>query len=406
MLNYHIHVALMLYRDGRRVVLADKRGFDYLPWHTPLVLLLLSGALVVRLPLLALTAGYDLHVVAALSRRAAHGQDVYTIDPHHLTPWAYFPLLLDLFAGLTRLAARTGWSFYVLAKLPVVAADLGVGALLYAALRRRGHSWGCSLTGMVLYLYNPLVLYNGAFYGRFDAIALVFLLLALEGNRSWFFAPSYALAIASKTFPLFLLPLLALGRDREAPRRFVFACVLVVPLSLPYVVVDPGGLLSHVFYVDRAGFGSLSWYLLFPHASLVQRTQLAAVAHAGLALYPAVALLLVRAPLYVKAGCCYALFTVLTSTLYEQYLLWPLPFLIVTGLHHHRRGALLLVALYTLAGMAENEYTWFPGSLHYALLPRLYLPLNIALAVTTLAFIAMQVHRDLLHGAAPSVQRP
>lgn len=355
---------------------------------------LVFGAIAIRLPLLGLTAGADLQAFAKLARLTAQGQNVYAIGVHRMLPWTYFPPLLDVFAGLAWLTTRIGWPFYILAKVPIIAADIGVGVLLYTTLRRRGHSWGRAAVGMTLYLYNPLVLYNGAFYGRFDAIALVFLMLTLEGYHSRLFAPAYALAIAVKTFPLFLLPLLALGRDRQRPCRLLLACALVVPLSLPYVVMDPGGLLSHVFYTDRTGFGSLSWYLLLLHAPLVRPAQLVAVAHIGLALYPLVLLLLLRAPLYVKAACCYALFTVLTSTIYEQYLLWPLPFLIIVGLHHRRRGAFALAALYTFAGMVQNEYTWFAGPLHYALLPRVYLPLNIAIAAATVAFVVAQVRHD------------
>jgi len=369
------------------------------PGHAPLLLpvALLLGALAVRLPLLGLTAGYDLRVVAGMARRAAGGQDVYALGVQRLAPWAYFPLLLHLDAGLMRLAAHTGWSFYLLAKLPVVAADVGIGVLLYAALRRRGQAGGRAAVGMALYLYNPLVLYNGAFYGRFDAIALAFLVLALEGAGAGagLCAPAYALASAAKTFPLFLLPLLALGRDRQDPRRLLLACALVVPLSLPEVVTDPGGLLSHAFLVDRFGFEGLSWNLILPHLPVLGRPGAAGVARVGAALYPVALLLLVRAPLSIKAACAYALFVLLSGTVYEQYLLWPLPFLIVAGLHHRRRGALGLLALDTLAGLVENEYTGRPGPLHYAaVLPNPCLPLNVVLAVATLTFVAAQVRQD------------
>ncbi len=61
------------------------------PGHTPLLLpvALLLGALAVRLPLLGLTAGYDLRVVAGMARRAAGGQDVYALGVQRLDPWAY-----------------------------------------------------------------------------------------------------------------------------------------------------------------------------------------------------------------------------------------------------------------------------------------------------------------------------
>jgi len=369
---------------------------DHAPILLPLALML--GALAVRVPLLGLTAGYDLRVIAVLARRAAHGQDVYAIDVHRATPWAYFPPLLDLYAGLAHLAAATGWSFYVLAKLPVVAADMAIGTLLYTALQRHGCTPTRAAAGMALYLYNPLALYDGAFYGRFDAIALVFLLLALESDRARLFAPAYALAVTAKTFPLFLLPLLALGRSQQPPRRLALACALVAPLSLPYIITNPGGLLTHTFYLDRFSFGSLSWYLLL--LRLGQRPLAVALAHVGVLLYPLALLPLVRAPLYVKAACCYALFTVLSGTLFEQYLLWLLPFLIVAGLRHRRRGALALAALYTVAGTMENEYTWWPGPLHYALLPQPCIPLNVVTAAATVTFVVAQVRRDTPWGSS------
>jgi len=178
--------------------------------------LLLLVALALRLALLPLTEGYDFRAFTRLTWLTLHGRDVYALsDARRATePWAYLPLYLHVLTALGWLSAQTGWPFRVLGKLPVVAADLAIGALLYRALRRHGRAERVALGGAALYLFNPLVLYNGAFYGRFDAVPLAFLLLALERYRTRLFAPAYALAIAAKIFPLFLLPLLALGRDR------------------------------------------------------------------------------------------------------------------------------------------------------------------------------------------------
>ncbi len=115
-----------------------------------------------------------------------------------------------------------------------------------------------------------------------------------------------------------------------------------------------------------------------------------------MALYPLVTLLLIRAPFYVKAACCYALFTVLSGTLFEQYLLWPLPFLIVAGLRHRRRGALALAALYTVAGTMENEYTCWAGPLHYALLPH---PAQRSDRSRHRTFVVAQVRHDTPWGS-------
>ncbi len=56
------------------------------------------------------------------------------------------------------------------------------------------------------------MLYNGAFYGRFDSVAVALLLLAVHmwhgrtAGAGWRFSATYALAIAAKTYPVFLLP--------------------------------------------------------------------------------------------------------------------------------------------------------------------------------------------------------
>jgi len=353
------------------------------------VAVLLLGALIIRLALLPLTAGNDFRAFDILAALSLHGRDVYALRlSHHLgtLPWTYFPLLLHIFAALQWVAMHTGWPFRILGKLPIVAADLAVGLLIYTALRRRGRGEGAALCGMALYLYNPFVLYNGAFYGRFDAIALAFLLLALESYRTRLFALAYALAIAAKTFPLFLLPLLALGRDRQRPRRLILACALVPLLALPELVTDPRGLLAIFDYV-RPNFGRLSWYYFPLETHLLSEAHVFQLAHTVMWLYPVSLLLLLRGSLYVKAAGCFVLYLIFNQVVYEQYLLWPLPFLIVVGLHECDRLALWLAALMTVAGILENEYTWQSGPLSYHLAPTPWWPLNVAVAVSCVAFV-------------------
>ena len=353
-------------------------------------------ALAVRLILAPLTEGWDFYADARSVALSLHGYDVYALSRTAFQlPWTYLPLCLHLLAALQWVAGVTGLPFRVLGKLPVVAADLGIGYLLFAALRRRGESESIAILGMALYLFNPLALLNGALLGRFDAIALVFLLLALEWYTTRLFAPFYGLAIAAKTFPIFLLPLLLLGRDRQKPRRLLLALLLVPLLSLPYVVTDPRGLLGYLFYDAHSRWlGRLSWYYLLPHAGSLSTAL--TVARVGTLLFPLTLLLVVHRPLYVKAACTFVLFVALNRLVYEQYLVWSLPFLIVVGLRHRSRLALWLFALYTIAGMLENEQTWdaFDPRFHYSVIPTPSLLLNGLLAVSALLFIAAQA----LHG--------
>lgn len=356
------------------------------------LLALLLGALALRLALTPLGAGVDFRAFAHLSWLTLHGHDVYALSRAqlHSEPWTYFPLCLDLFTALQWLAVHTGWTFRVLGKLPIIVADLAIGWLIYRALRRRGRSERTARWGMALYLFNPLALYNGAYYGRFDAIALAFLMLALDRYRTRLFAPAYALAIAAKIFPSFLLPLLLLGRERQRWRLLAAAGALVVVLALPYVLTDPRGLLHYLLYHARGGPGGrLSWYLLPLHRQWLSMAQAVAIARIGMLLYPLALLAAVRRPLYVKAAVGLALFVALDPTVYEQYLLWPLPFLIVAGLRHRSRFALGLCGLLTVAGMLENEYTW--SHLRGMPLPMPWPPLNAALALAILLYAAVQL---------------
>ena len=371
------------------------------PWkRPPIPLTLLLGGLVLRLALLPFAEGYDFRSYAHLARFTLHGRNAYIVGVHVMEPWAYLPLCLHLFTALEWFAEHTGWPFRVLGKLPIVAGDLLVGCLVYAALRRRGSSERVAVAGMALYLFNPLVLYNGAFYGRFDAIALAFLLLALEYYYTHWFAPAFALAISAKTFPLFMLPLLALGRDRQAPHRIILSCTLVLALAVPYIITEPDKLLSHLFY-NRASFGRLSWYYLFLSTRWLSKPEVITVAHITTYIYPVILLAFVHRPIYMKAALCFTLYLVLNHVVYEQYLLWPLPFLIVVGLHYRSYLAIGLIALCTIAGTLENEHTWWARShgplLSYALLPTPYVPLNVALATGVLAFILikLQQHESL-----------
>ncbi len=66
----------------------------------------------------------------------------------------------------------------MLVKLPAVFADLAVGVLLYALVRRfAGMRWG--LGAAALYLFNPATIYISASWGQVDSISGGLALLAI-----------------------------------------------------------------------------------------------------------------------------------------------------------------------------------------------------------------------------------
>jgi len=385
----------------------------------PVPLLLLLG-LAIRLLLAPWTQGWDFNSYLQEAVLTMHGQDVYVVaHAHDLLTWAYLPLCMDMFTGLGWISSLTGLPFRVLAKLPTLLADLGVAWLIFSSLRRHGRGERTALVGMSLYLFNPLVLYNGAVVGRFDSIALVFLLLAIERFHTRLFVPAYALAIAAKTFPIFILPLLLFGRERQKPLRLALACVLVPILSLPYSITSIKAMIASLSYDVRTPWlGRLSWYIWPQDAHWLSPERALTLARAGSLIYPAAILLLVVVArdksLYLKVACALLLFVAFNRTVYEQYLLWALPFLLILALADRDRDylALGMVALCTLTGLVENEQTWTPFDprLHYSVLPTPFGPLNALLALAILAFVAAEagsrIHRVRVRRRLRDVTNP
>jgi hypothetical protein len=222
----------------------------------PLALALLL-ALALRLALVAATDRPAADVVR-YERVARHLLDVSWNPYETQRLYPYPPPWAAVEAGALWLARRSVGSFPVNVKLPVVAADLLLVALLAAAAR----AGRASPLAPWLYAAHPVSLLVGGAHGQFDAIPLLFLLLAVElearGRRD---ASALALAagIAVKSFPVLALPFLAApGRTglRAAARYAVLALAPGALLLLPFAAANPGALARELLaYGGIADFG-------------------------------------------------------------------------------------------------------------------------------------------------------
>ncbi|HSD27148.1 MAG TPA: hypothetical protein VLL75_07565 [Vicinamibacteria bacterium] len=196
--------------------------------------------------------------VARYQRVARHLLDVSWNPYEAKRLYPYPPPWAVAEAGAEWLARRGAGSFPVIVKLPVLAADLLLVALLAAAAR----AGRASPLAPWLYAVHPVSVLVGAAHGQFDAVPLLFLLLAVEevarGRRDAS-ALALAAAIATKSFPVLALPFLALdGRAswRSAARYAALALVPGALLLLPFALADPGALARELFaYGGIADFG-------------------------------------------------------------------------------------------------------------------------------------------------------
>ncbi len=365
--------------------------------HGRLAALLLAASLV-RLPFL-LTPGYDVRdykVWARIVHESGIG-GAYGATYPPPTPWFNYPpfylyVLRAVGALYATLRPDGAWSEQFLAgllKVPPIAAELALGVLLYRFLRGRCSS-RLALAAAAAYLLNPAIVWNTAYWGGIDAFHALFLTGALFAAARGGPALAWPLATLAVGAKLLALPG-ALATVPPAlrgspPRRLIpaagAALAAGVLLAAPIIARGQlGALVGMMFHnlgniaVTSANAHNLWWLVTWGDGWRPDTTPLLPgldYRRLGLLLFAAVAAWAL-AGLWRQAGD-----TVLICVT-GAYLTFAF-FMLTTEVHENWSFALFA----PLAAAA-------------ALRPR-YRPLYIALALTTLANLALQDPplRDLL----------
>jgi hypothetical protein len=315
---------------------------------------------ITRAILIPITHGPDFTVWDLASRATLSGVNVYAHHPaYDGGPFAYFPLFLYVELPMQWLALHTGVSFTVFGKLPIVGADLLIALLIVGELGRQRRDARVQAIAAAVFFLNPLVVYNGAFYGRFDSVAVALLLLAVTALRThrpvgWRAAFTYALSVATKTFPIFILPRWLRHDRTTATRALIASGVVLVTVSAPYLITSPRALATDLLYSADKLSGGLSWQVVLHGLPAAAQLDIAAVL-LGIFVIGAVALGFVE-DAALCAAATMVLFLVLSKQVIEQYLIWPLPFLALVAAERRSRAAWLLIAVLTVAGALVNAY--------------------------------------------------
>jgi hypothetical protein len=266
---------------------------------------------------------------------AAHLLDV-SWNPYQAPRlYPYPPVWMWVEAGSLWLARATGASFALVVRLPVLAAELGLVALLGRMAGVRA-AW--------LYALHPVALLVSACHGQFDALALLAVVLAIRAQSERRFdagALWLAAAVGLKSFPVLLLPAFLLATPGTRARvRFAALATLPVALALlPFALADAAALRRELF--GYGGVVDFGWIAVVRGLRLLSTGVLlrgeavhwaAWVTAAKVLFLSAYAGLLAwwwrrgRAP-SLAAACLLVLlaFLVLYGALSAQYLLWVVP---------------------------------------------------------------------------------
>lgn len=153
----------------------------------------------------------------------------------------YGPVWESLAAGTSLLAGGDLWGNLIAFKLLVIAAYAVSVPLSYGILRAVRPEW--ALRGMLLFAWNPLVLFEIAGNGHNDAVVIMFVLAGVfffVRARQTLVIPAILLGALAKFVPVLLIPtaVAALWRDRaqrvggRAPRKPIVNIGLGVGISV------------------------------------------------------------------------------------------------------------------------------------------------------------------------------
>ena len=324
--------------------------------------------LIARVVLIPLGHGQDFVVWDKASAASLHGVNVYVHHPDYPAgPYAYFPLFLYLELPMQWLAMHTGLSFTVLGKLPILAGDIATAVLIGDAVAAQGGSRRATTLAIAAFWLNPLVLYDSAYYGRLDSIGCALLLLALRRLRprnkhvvrsaAW-----YALAVAAKTFPAFVVAgVFRAAKGARMQAALVGAAVFVLVL-LPYL-----GSLRAVYhdvikYDATKSPQGLSWQTLLQPTLEAQDAR--RLGYVMFALFVVLVLWLSRiTDLDRYVVLTLLLFLCVSKVVLEQYLVWPIPWLAILAATRgglpRRYAAGAMLTILTVIGTIANE-TYHP----------------------------------------------
>jgi len=317
----------------------------------------LALGFLIRLVILPITYGEDYAMFMEYGRLLATGKLTTLLydDVFFLTTPPFYIYLMSLMRVVSDLG---GMSLVFLGKLPNLISDLVVSYVIWELILKKTSSVPKALFGMSFFLFNPLVIYNSCFYGRFDSVALAFLMLAIRGTSWLRFGIYYGISIATKTFPLFLFPWFFKNIKDKKISKLAVSLVTVAVLCAPFLMTDAIKFIQNntAWYLTKIP-RHFSWQLIF--VNQIAEEKIIMISIFFLMSYYALLFLLPqlsRVDVYEYAALVFSIFILFSMVVYEQYLTWQLPFLAVSGVLHKRRYALPLLYYATFIGAFGNGH--------------------------------------------------
>jgi len=212
------------------------------------------------------------HVIASAWVR--RGMNPYYYNLHHArlyvdpysypVPWAILCAISYFFSG--PLPDNDGITILVLQKIPVIVADIVLGVMLGKVVLDATGSGKAKRIAMASYLLNPYTFMGSVLYFQFDAIPVLFTVLALyffKKGEVELSAVSLGMGIAFKMYPIILLPVFLIFLKEKRMSFSLLSGLPIVSCALPFIVLDFSGFSHALFYQSNWSGNSTYWRLIW-----------------------------------------------------------------------------------------------------------------------------------------------
>lgn len=355
------------------------------------VMLAVSALLHIQFILTTAGAPFDMASYRIQAETVFRHENIYAVTTDR---YPYAPVWIWIIALVYWIAQTLHLNFEQLSKVPASLADLGIAVLLLRySVRRFGWCW-LALVPMTLYALNPVAPLIGAGQGQFDALVLLFVLLAtyLRGPRQnqhlvWG-ALALGVAIALKGYPVLALPYFVFSAPRGARiRTGIWALVPLVFSIVFYCLLFGFSSRMLTSVVNYRGTPDFGWQ----HVITAWPLPAALTSHLSQLLPAAIVLFaVVIPPLWFRDApasamtVLFAAFYALTFTMSVQYIVWILPFVClafpVWSLAYTVAALFATVTLYSI---------FYPHVIPTAIWPTLFSPFHMTQRHCALALIGV-----------------
>ena len=246
-------------------------------------------------------------------------RDAYFELINHKTIPTIYPPLSELFFLVCMKASYNLYFF----KAMLIVLDMGTLALLYAMIKKHG----IPIYHLLIYAWHPLVVVEIAGSGHQDIIGMFFLVGCLYFRQKQNEMGSAAMltgSFLSKLFPLFLFPLLLRHRNKWP---YLVLVAMTILFYVPFYSAD-----SHLF--TGLSVYSKTWQAndsIFYALNLLLNNPFTAKMVVAFIFFTVFLYVYIKISDFPKA-CFAALgsFLILLPTLHPWYVLWIIPFLVIT----------------------------------------------------------------------------